>query len=142
MPTDPFFLAPATAEVSAAAAGNLVALAYRWTHPDDRTQDGLLVIGPTDESDMVVALWGDSWHQSPAPKVISGVIDGGEARLTYVYADDWHWQITVDATEPDALRLRMSNVVPESAATDDMAAGSYLAMDTDLRRLTEKAGAR
>lgn len=134
MPTDSFSVAPATAEVSAAAGGNLVVITYAWAHSDDGAQEGLLVIGPPDEAGGVVAFWGDSWHQHPQPQVLTGAIEGAEVHLSYVYAAEWQWRITCDATEPGALRLRMANVVPESGATDDLAAGGYLAMDAELHR--------
>lgn len=134
MPTDAPHDASATAHVSSAAAGNLTAIAYTWSHPQDGAQDGLLVVGPDEESEGVVALWGDSWHQSPPPKVLSGAIEDGVITVSYEYAGDWRWQITVDATDAELLGLRMDNVVPESAATDGVAAGPYPAMVTDLRR--------
>jgi hypothetical protein len=133
MPTDPPHAAVARADVSCAAAGGLTTIAYTWTHPDDAEQDGLLVLGPDDDPDSVIALWGDSWHQSPAAKVLVGAIDGRQVRLDYQYADDWRWLITVDATDPEVLYLRMDNVVPESAAPDG-GAGPYPAMVARLLR--------
>jgi hypothetical protein len=94
MPTDPPHEAAATAEVSPAAAGQLTSIAYTWTHPEDGEQDGLLVVGPDDESEGVVALWGDSWHQSPAPKVLTGSVGDRGIQLSYLYGGDWRWEIT------------------------------------------------
>lgn len=139
MPTDPPHDAPATAEVSVAAAGHLTAIAYTWSHPQDGEQDGLLVIGP-DDSGGVIALWGDSWHQSPEPKVLVGTIDDGTITVGYEYGGDWRWQITVDPGDPEALGLRMDNVVPESAATDIVVAGPYAAMAAHLRRAVASPG--
>jgi hypothetical protein len=136
MPTDPPHEAAATAEVSPAAAGQLTSIAYTWTHPEDGEQDGLLVVGPDDESEGVVALWGDSWHQSPAPKVLTGSVGDRGIQLSYLYGGNWRWEITVDPTDPDALYLRMDNVVPESADPGGFA-GAYPAMETRLRRAND-----
>lgn len=133
MPTDSPHLAAATAEVSTAAGGNLTGITYAWSHPEDGPQDGLLVIGPGDEPDGAVAFWGDSWHQ-PQPTILAGGFGEGLLVVSYEYGGEWLWQITVDATKPDSLTLGMENVVPESAATDAIAAGAYVAMLTDLRR--------
>ena len=134
MPADPPHVAAATADVSAAAAGKLTAIAYTWSHPDDGVQDGLLVIGPSDEEQGAVAFWGDSWHQSPAPTVLAGGFVDDRLVVSYEYGGEWRWQIIVDATNPDSLRLSMENVVPEAAATDTVAPGPYVAMLADLRR--------
>ena len=64
----PSHAAVATADVSSTAAGGLTTIAYTWTHPDDGEQDGLLVRGPDDDLDSVIALWGDSWRKSPAAR--------------------------------------------------------------------------
>ena len=139
MPADSPHVAEATADVSIAAAGNLVQVAYTWSHPDDGAQDGLLVVGPTAERPGAVALWGDSWHQSPEPKVLVGTMNDGVLIVSYAYGGDWQWRITVDAVSADVLVLRMDNVVPQSAATEAVAAGAYPAMVTELRRAPGRA---
>lgn len=136
MPSDPFYDAPATAAVSTAAGGDLTLVAYTWTHPQDGDQDGLLVVGAADEAgstDTVVGFWGDSWHQSPAPRTLGGTEDGGVIVVGYDYEIQWRWQITIDPTDPEALRLRMDNVIPEAAAGDGIPAGPYPAMLMELR---------
>jgi hypothetical protein len=133
MPSDPLHDAPATVEVAMKAGGHLAAIAYTWSHPDDGAQDGLLVLGPAGDAPGVTALWGDSWHQSPEPRVCPGSGEGGLITVGYEYAPGWRWNITVDPTDPTALRLRMENVVPEDAA-EGRAAVSYPAMEMTLRR--------
>lgn len=135
MPADPLHEAAATARVGDAAAGHLTEVAYTWSHPQDGAQDGLLVVGPGDAPGTVVAFWGDSWHQHPAPKVLDGATDGGIVTVGYSYSGDWRWEIVLDATAADALTLTMNNVIPESAAGDGMAAGAYPAMQTTLVRV-------
>ena len=134
MPTDPLAPGPATAEVSLGAGGHLAQVSYTWTHPDDGEQSGLLVLGPGEEAGSVVALWGDSWHQAQAAARPTGSVEGGVVDLALTYGGDWGWTISVDTTDPAALRLRMENVVPESAVASGGQAGAYLVMETDLRR--------
>lgn len=136
MPSDPFHEAPATAVVSVAAGRCMAAIAYTWSHPDDGDQDGLLVLGEADEPGGVTAFWGDSWHQSPTPRSCTGAIDGEVVTVGYEYEAGWRWQITVDPTDPATLRLRMDNVIPQDAVPEGVAAGSYPAMVTELRRMT------
>jgi hypothetical protein len=127
MPADALHDAPATAEVSVKAGGNLAALAYTWLHPADGPQDGLLVLGPAADPPGVTALWGDSWHQSPEARVCTGTGGVGVIKVGYEYAPGWRWEITVDPTEPGSLRLQMVNVVPEDPAAG-RAAVAYPAM--------------
>jgi hypothetical protein len=133
MPTDEPHSAPATAEVALAAGGNLTQVAYTWSHPQDGEQTGLLVLGQGEEPGAVVALWGDSWHQAPEPRWLTGREDQAVVSVGYEYAEGWEWTITVDSSDTGALRLRMDNVVPESAAGEGQA-GAYWAMEAVLHR--------
>lgn len=137
MPADPPYVAAATAQVFIAAGGNLTTVAYRWSHPDDGAQDGLLVVGPEGEPPGAVAFWGDSWHQQPDPTVLHGRLQDGVLVVGYAYGGDWRWEITVDATVPELLALRMDNIVPQSVATEGVVAGPYAAMVTELRRVPQ-----
>jgi hypothetical protein len=133
MPTDALRTFPATMAVSLAAGRHVADLAYAWTHPDDGPQDGLLVLGASDDEGSVVALWGDSWHQHPAPAICEGSIeDHGVIGVGYEYGDGWRWWITVDARDPAVLRLRMENVVPTDQADAAVPVGAYPVMVMDL----------
>ena len=131
MPADPFSTHPSTATLTLAAGGSLVSFAYTWSHPDDGDHEGLLVAGP-DDSGGLVALWADSWHQQPAPMPMTGSIDDGALLVTGSYAGEWGWRIAL-AADGESLTLRMENVVPASAATDDFAGGPYHVMVAELR---------
>jgi len=117
-----------------AAGGSLVTIAYTWSHPKDGAQDGLLVVGAADGPGAVAAFWGDSWHQSPTPQALGGIVNGDAITVGYDYETQWRWEITVDARDPESLRLRMDNVVPPDAAVEGTPAGPYPAMVMDLRR--------
>ena len=135
MPPDPLVERPATMTVTVAAGGHLSSVAYSWEHPEDGPQDGLLVIGPADADASLVALWGDSWHQKPAPMSLSGGYEGDATfGLTGDYGGGWGWRIVFDTANPDLLRMRMDNVVPADQATAEISAGPYPAMVMDVRR--------
>ncbi|MDO9353040.1 MAG: hypothetical protein Q7T55_05065 [Solirubrobacteraceae bacterium] len=136
MPSDPLADAPMRASVALAANGGLTHVTYTWTHPDDGEQEGLLVLGPGEAPGTVVAFWGDSWHQKPEPRLLHGTNDGAVVTVGYVYGGDWRWEIVLDGSEPDRLTLRMDNVIPESAASADLAAGPYAAMSAALTRVS------
>ena len=135
MPGDPLREFPATASVTTAAGGHLAVVAYTWQHPDDGPQDGVILIGPAGEGDAVVATWGDSWHQKPAPTSLSGSRTAdGSIGLECSYGDGWAWRVAFGAGDAGELRLRMDNVVPASRATADVAAGPYPVMVMQARR--------
>src|SRR5690554_1268207 len=128
MPTDPAHTARAGATVLRAAGGNLATITYNWTHPVDGVQSGLLVVGPGEEAGTVAAFWGDSWHQHPSPRMLHGTADGGVIDVGYEYEAGWRWRIIVDLSDETALLLRMDNVIPESAGTNEFSGGAYPAM--------------
>ena len=133
-PTEPFGVEPFRADVTPSAGGHLLAVAYVWKHPeDDNPWDGLMLLG-SDGADGLTALWGDAWHQQPAPLVMTGAIEpDGSLLVAATYSGDWGWRIAV-AFQDDLLTMRMDNVVPASEATSEIAAGPYPVMQAELRR--------
>ena len=125
--------APATAQLSLGAGGNVLVLAYTWTHPDDGPQDGLLALGPDEPPDGVLGLWADTWHQKPSAKQLAGTTGHDSLTVGAAYAEGWEWRITLTADGPDTLRWRMDNVVPPSVAGTAEAV-TYWAMDAELHR--------
>jgi hypothetical protein len=135
MPSDPFAELPARLTLSHGAGGHLASVAYWWQHPDDGLQDGLLVVGPGTDAGSVVAMWGDSWHQKPAPMLISGT-NTPETTLEFEadYGGGWRWRIILDAIDKANFRLQMDNVIPDSHATADKPAGPYPVMVLNAQR--------
>jgi hypothetical protein len=129
MPSDPFAEFPARATVTTAAGGHLISVSYSWEHPDDGPQDGLVVIGTVDDGGSLVAMWGDSWHQKPAPMILSGSrATDATFDLEGDYGGGWRWRVSFDATDTDAFRMQMDNVIPNEHATAEIAAGPYPVM--------------
>src|SRR5215218_372925 len=91
---------PCRVTVTTAAGGHLISVVYSWEHPDDGAQDGLLVIGSADEDGSLGAMWGDSWHQKPAPMMLSGS-RGTDATLELEgeYGGGWRWRVMLDASD-------------------------------------------
>jgi hypothetical protein len=135
MPSDPLVELPASVTVTIAAGGYLTSVAYSWEHPDDGAQEGLLVIGSADDDGPLVAMWGDSWHQKPAPMMLSGS-RGTDATLELEgeYGGGWRWRVTVDASDAESLRMQMDNVIPAEQATADIPDGPYPVMVMHTRR--------
>jgi hypothetical protein len=134
MPTDELFDAPATATVSAVAGGHAVVVTYTWVHPQDGPQEGTLLVGSPDEQGTATAAWGDSWHQQPSIRTLSGTLAGGRLEVTAGYGGGWRWTIAIEAGDP--LTMTMFNVVPDEYASDEGPAGPYPAMVTELRQVS------
>jgi hypothetical protein len=138
MPTDQLAEAPASAVVATPAGGHDLLVTYAWVHPADGPQEGVLLVGaPDEESQVVSAGWGDSWHQKPSILVLTGSLHGSVLELTADYGGGWQWLITLDAASDDRLLMTMYNVVPAEYATDETEAGPYPVMIAELRRATE-----
>jgi len=135
MPSEPLAEFPAAMTVTMAAGGYLTSVAYGWEHPEDGPQDGLLVVGSAGDDGSLVAIWGDSWHQKPAPMSLSGrQVPGATVELEGDYGGGWGWRVLFDVTDAENLRLRMDNVIPVDQATAEISAGPYPAMVMDVRR--------
>jgi hypothetical protein len=135
MPRDPLSEFPAAATLSVAAGECLGMFGYTWTHPEDGVQDGLLAFGVAGSDNSIVALWADSWHQHPEAKVCEGAVDErGVISVGLEYGGGWRWQIIIDTSKTDILVLRMDNVIPPDAATEEISAGPYVAMSMELHR--------
>lgn len=131
MPNDELAYAPSACVASTEASGHGWVIRYTWVHPDDGEQSGILLIGSRDDDGKINAAWLDSWHQKPAVALLTGSASGSDMSLTMEY-DGWTWLIDVTVDVED-LRMRMHNVVPDSAVggegTEGMQAGPYLVMD-------------
>jgi hypothetical protein len=139
-PTDPPHEAAATAQVTSAVRGLLTEVAYTWSHPEAGEQTGLLVLAAADDPPGTVALWSDTFHQAPAAGWLTGSSGSGTVTLGYGYAGDWRWEVVIDASDPGRLRIRMDNVVPESAAAQGYPPGTYWAMQAELSRQDTGSG--
>jgi hypothetical protein len=134
MPFDELAERPASLGVQIGARGNLASVAYRWEHPSDGSQEGLLIVGLSSEEGQLTSLWSDSWHQQPTSMSLTGAVTpGGSIALEGSYGEGWAWRITVEAPGDGQLHLRMDNVIPESQATDEIRAGAYPVMIMDLQ---------
>jgi hypothetical protein len=134
MPTDDLYETPATAALTTAANEHVLVVTYAWTHPDDGPQDGMLVVGsPDDERQLVTAAWGDSWHQKPNLRMLTGTLGERRLEVTAEYGGGWAWMISLDGHRGDRLALTMYNVIPVEHATDEAPAGPYSVMVGELR---------
>lgn len=137
MPQDAMAEAEASGSFAVLAAGWAACLTYRWRHPEDGDQEGVLLIASPEDDGTVQATLVDSWHQKPEPMHLSGAREGARTSLHATYGETWGWNVLVDLTT-DSVRLVMQNVVSEEAQAtaaegDEVEAGAYDVMDLRLR---------
>ncbi len=106
-----------TAEVRPVAGGRFVTIAYTWSY-DGKPCEGFLLAGRETKTDVVNAVWVDSWHQREHPLASTGgVSEGGGIDVRGSYpaptGPDWGWRTTVLADGADAFRIVMYNISPE-----------------------------
>ncbi len=110
-PEEPYVDTPATVSISLAGRGRFVTVTYTWVHATDGKQDGFLVIGDADAQNAIVAIWGDSWHQSPQWMDMTGRQHPGGLSVEGSYAEDARWRNHLKPGD-GVLKLAMDNVVP------------------------------
>ena len=134
MPADELQQGPASAQLSAHAGRHAHVLAYRWEHPEDGPQDGVLLLGSPDPSnDGLTAAWADSWHQSPHLMTMHGTRADGRVQVTGTYGGGAEWIIAFEQDSDGQMLLTMHNVVPERVATAELPSGPYPVMVANLR---------
>jgi len=116
-PNEPVRESETTAFVASIAQGKFITLQYTWTY-EDQPQDGFLVIGQEGRSNLVKAVWIDSWHMGNQSMQCQGSLDPqGSLSVLGSYAappgPDWGWRIIIDPGEDNTLRIVMMNISPE-----------------------------
>lgn len=117
MPSEPAFDSETRAEVSLAAGGHFLALRYEWAH-EGTPHQGFLLIGEDTSAGRCDAAWVDSFHNSHRLVPCTGPLStDGVLRATGSYpappGPDWGWRIELSVPQPDALLLRMFNIMPD-----------------------------
>jgi hypothetical protein len=116
-PGVPVHESTATANVTLAAQGRFLSIAYTWDK--DGPQDGMLLIGQAAGTDRVEAGWVDSFHYGDNLMDCVGTLTSeGAFSVKGSYpappGPDWDWRIVVKPESgAEAWGLRMYNITPE-----------------------------
>ncbi len=110
-----------TAKIELTARGRFIKIEYDWTF-ENLPQEGLILIGNENETDLIKAFWIDSWHLSDKFMVSEGHIGAdGLISLKGFYAvpnnQDWGWRTNIEAKSKDIFEIIMFNISPEGEET-------------------------
>ena len=116
-PQEPVHKSESTAEISAIAHEQFIEIFYTWAD-EGKPQEGRIILGRSSTSDLVHAVWFDTWHMAHLFMVCEGNVDEkGIVRVNGFYAappgPDWGWQITIEPEGKDAFRFIMHNITPD-----------------------------
>ncbi len=104
------------AVVELTARGRFLKIEYDWTF-DDAVQEGLILIGDEQDSDLIKAFWIDSWHLSDKFMVSEGSLENSAISLKGFYAvpehPDWGWKTIIEPERNNSFKIIMYNVSPE-----------------------------
>ncbi|MBS1796406.1 MAG: DUF1579 family protein [Acidobacteria bacterium] len=117
IPENPVRETPSVAVVEPTARGRFLKIEYDWRF-DDTIQEGLMLIGDEEETEIIRAFWIDSWHLSDKFLVSDGRMDGGGTILFkgfYSVPDhpDWGWNTIIVPENENSFKILMYNVSPE-----------------------------
>lgn len=104
------------ANVKLAANEKFLKIEYDWIY-EDKTQEGLLLIGSEKNSNEVKAFWIDSWHMSDKFMTCDGNFSNNSILMKGFYEvpnhPDWGWRIDIHFENENSLKIVMYNVSPE-----------------------------
>src|SRR4051812_3976050 len=74
-------------------------ITYNWIYEDER-QEGQILLGHEKDSDMIKAVWIDSWHNGDKFMVCEGIFENNSISIKGFYAvpdhPDWGWRTVID----------------------------------------------
>lgn len=116
-PGSPAIESATTAEVALAAGGRFLGIRYDWTY-EEKAQEGYILIGEDPTTGRCDCAWVDSFHNSDRLMPLTGPLTTSAAltaRGSYPAPEgpDWGWRITIEHPTPDALIVRMHNIMPD-----------------------------
>ena len=105
------------ATINYSAKGFFLKFEYDWFY-EEKLQEGLILIGKENDSDLVKSFWIDSWHLSDKFMVSEGNYKADKAisvkgHYTVPNHPDWGWRTVVEIENEDAFKIVMYNVSPE-----------------------------
>lgn len=109
------FESSTTAMLTAVAGRKVVTLDYTWSH-EGAAHDGRLLLAATAEGTQMA--WCDSFHMDAKLLILAGPPPAEYFAATGSYSEPggepWGWRIEVEPQAPDALVVRMFNILPAS----------------------------
>lgn len=102
--------------VKLAANEKFLKIEYDWIY-EDKTQEGLLLIGSEKDSNEVRAFWIDSWHMSDKFMTCDGNFSENSILMKGFYEvpnhPDWGWRTDIHFENENSFKIEMYNVSPE-----------------------------
>lgn len=114
-PDTPAFESPGTASLRTVAGGKLISLDYTWSH-EGAPHDGRILLAATAEGTRMA--WCDSFHMDAQLMELVGPPASAVFATTGSYSTPgselWGWRIEIEPRGPQALVVRMFNILPAS----------------------------
>ncbi len=113
---EPLHQSDSTMSVSEQIKGQFLSFNYTWSH-EGEPQEGIIIVGWDEKTNVVKAVWTDSWHMSHNLMNCEGAVNGdGSLSMKGFYSvpdhPDWGWRTDIIPGD-DAFKLVMYNVSPE-----------------------------
>ena len=108
---------PSEAIIDFSAQGKFLKIEYDWIFESVR-QEGLILLGNENDSDLIKSFWIDSWHLSDKFMVSEGErTENGAISMKGFYTvpenPDWGWRTIIESENENSFKIVMYNVTPE-----------------------------
>lgn len=127
-PVKPIHDSDGTASVRERIGGQFLEIAYTWEH-EEKSCEGLLILGGDNKTDAVNAFWTDSWHMAHQLIQCSGTQVDGNVSVKGSYRveghPEWGWRTEI-IPGTDEFKYNMYNISPEGE--------EFIALEMELKR--------
>lgn len=114
-PEKPIHDSDGTATVTERVGGQFLEISYTWAY-EDKTKEGVLILGGDNKTDAVNAFWTDSWHMAHQVMMCEGTAADGNVSVSGTYKveghPDWGWRTEIIPGD-ETFQYKMYNVSPE-----------------------------
>lgn len=117
LPENPIQESPSDASVAFTAQGKFLKIEYDWIY-EDKTQDGMILLGEEKNADLIKIFWVDSWHMGDKLLISEGVLTEQNVvscKGFYAVPDhpDWGWRTEIESMNNNSFKITMFNITPE-----------------------------
>lgn len=116
-PEEPVRKSRSSLEIQTVGQQQFLEIWYTWAF-EEQQQEGRIILGRKTDSEVVNAVWFDTWHMKDHFMICEGTEEPGKlvsvkGSYSVPGGPDWGWQISIESMEKNSFKMLMHNITPE-----------------------------